>query len=401
MSRLRTVVAALALALLPVAAPVQAVAQTHVPGVALPLKTSGQWIVDQRGHRVKLASVNWFGAESGEFVVGGLDKQPLDKLARLIRQGGFNSVRLPWSNELVERNPVVEDTYLTANPRLRGRTALSILDSVIDALGRQGIMVILDNHRSRGDWCCDEAHGDGLWHTPAYPESSWLADWRFMAARYRDRPNVVAAELRNEIRPDPSQHLTPTWGDGNPATDWRAASERGGDAVLSVNPKLLIISSGLNYQNNLDGVPAAPVTLAIPHRLVYAVHDYTWTHPVSQLTDDAAFAANAASRWEFVRDPAKPYVAPVYVSEWGGCTQPNADGSLCTEDRRIYPYAMARYLAKSDLDWAWWPLNGTQSSGYNRVRGAVETYGLLDPRWDGYANQQLLDTLRCIQRPVR
>ncbi|GAA3439276.1 hypothetical protein GCM10018954_088970 [Kutzneria kofuensis] len=61
--------------------------------------------------------MNWFGAESGEFVVGGLDRQPLDRIAQLIRNGGFNSVRLPWSNELVESNPVVADTYLTANPR--------------------------------------------------------------------------------------------------------------------------------------------------------------------------------------------------------------------------------------------------------------------------------------------
>jgi endoglucanase len=59
---------------------------------------------------------------------------------------------------------------------------------------------------------------------------------------------------------------------------------------------------------------------------------------------------------------------------------------------------MARYAAKADLDWAWWPINGTQSAGYNRVRGAVETYGLLNPDWDGYANQELLNTLRGIQR---
>ncbi|GAA3439277.1 hypothetical protein GCM10018954_088980 [Kutzneria kofuensis] len=163
-------------------------------------------------------------------------------------------------------------------------------------------MVVLDNHRSRGDWCCDEAHGDGLWHTPAYPESSWLADWRFMAQRYRHSPQVIAAELRNEIRPDPSQKLSPTWGDGNPATDWQAAAVRGGNAVLAVNPKLLVIVGGLNYQLDLKGVPAHPVTLSVPDRLVYAVHDYTWDHAVGHLTDDAAFAADETQRWGFVAE---------------------------------------------------------------------------------------------------
>lgn len=387
-------VAALAVVLLPLLAP----AATAAPAAGL--RASGTSIVDARGHTVKLASVNWFGAESAEFVVGGLDRQPLDRIAELIREGGFNSVRLPWSNELVESNPVVADTYLTANPRLRGKHALDILDAVIDSLGRHGLMVVLDNHRSRADWCCDEAHGDGLWHTPAYPESAWLADWRFMAERYRHRPQVVAAELRNEIRPDPSQHLTPTWGDGSPATDWQAAAERGGNAVLAVNPKLLVIVGGLNYQLDLKGVPAHPVTLSTPNRLVYAVHDYTWDHPVAHLTDDAAFAADQTQRWGSVAEPGHPWSAPVYVSEWGGCTQPNADGSTCTQDRLTYPYTMARYLANADLSWAWWPINGTQSTGYNRTRGAVETYGLLNPQWTDYANDDLMSVLRAIQCPA-
>src|SRR3954451_19527061 len=250
-----------------------ATANGHAPG---PLQTHGRWIVDNHGKRVKLASVNWFGAESAEFVVGGLDKQRLPVIARLIKQGGFNSVRLPWSNQLVEQNPVVQSDLLAANSRLRGKRALDVLDAVIHELGRQGLMVILDNHRSRGDWCCDEAHGDGLWYTHDYPESSWIADWTSLAARYRHTPNVVAAELRNEIRPDPSLApgpTTATWGDGDPLTDWRAAAERGGNAVLAADPDLLVIVGGTEYQGNLTGVADDPVRLHVPDRVVYAPHD--------------------------------------------------------------------------------------------------------------------------------
>lgn len=261
------------------------VTSPRIRGVAPSLHTEGRWIVDAQGRRVKLASVNWFGAESGEFVVGGLDRQPLSRLVGLIRRAGFNSVRLPWCNEMVEKDPVIDPERLAANPRLQGMRALQVFDAVVDELGRAGLMVILDNHRSRGDWCCDEAHGDGLWHTPAYPESAWLADWRTMVTRYRDRPHVIGAELRNKIRPDPGQGLRPTWGDGNPRTDWRAAAERGGNAILEIAPDLLIIVGGIDYQSHLSGVPEHPVRLDVPQRLVYATHDYVWTHPSQDLTD--------------------------------------------------------------------------------------------------------------------
>lgn len=362
-------------------------------GVRYPLQTRGADIVDSSGQPVRWKSVNWFGAESGEFVVGGLDRQPLRTIVRLVREGGFNSVRLPWSNELVERNPRVDPQLLAANPELKRLRAMEIFDRVVDAIGREGLMVILDNHRSRGDWCCDEAHGDGLWHTPDYPESAWLGDWKMMARRYRDRPFVVAAELRNEIRPDPSLGLKPTWGDGNPRTDWRAAAERGAEAVLAVNPRLLIIVGGIDYQTNLAHVRNAPVRLSIPNRLVYAPHDYAWNRSPAELAAPQLFARKSYERWGYLLAPGKPWTAPLYLSEFGGCTQFDSDGKPCAEDRRAFPRAMARYLQGNRISWAWWPLNGTQASGYNRTRGAVEPYGLLDSSWSRYADPQLVREL--------
>jgi endoglucanase len=364
-----------------------------VPGVTLPLATDGPRIVDQDGRHVRLLAVNWFGAESGEFVVGGLDKQPLDTLAKTIRDGGFNTVRLPWSNELVERDPVVEARYLSANPALKGKTAMAVFDAVVDALGREGLMVILDNHRSRGDWCCDETHGDGLWHTPAYPESAWIADWKAVAARYADRPFVIAAELRNEIRPDPPLGLKPSWGGGDLATGWRAAAMRGGEAVLAVDPRLLIVVGGIGYQTQLGGVRDQPATLSVPRRLVYAAHDYAWNRTADELRDPALFARRSMERWDFVRQPGQAFTAPVLISEFGGCAQLGPDGKPCAADRLAYPLAFARYAQASGVDFAWWPLNGTQSAGYNRKAGEVEAYGLLKPDWSGWADPGLVAAL--------
>ena len=72
---------------------------------ALPLATDGRWIVDSAGHRVKLASVNWYGAEEADFIPGGLNCQSVAAIAKQIRDDGFNSVRLPWSNAMLEEDP--------------------------------------------------------------------------------------------------------------------------------------------------------------------------------------------------------------------------------------------------------------------------------------------------------
>src|SRR5438105_4350423 len=82
-------------------APAQVDADPALPLPALPLSASGRWIVDANGHRFKLASVNWYGAEEQDHVVAGLERADLHAIARTIRAQGFNSVRLPWSNELV------------------------------------------------------------------------------------------------------------------------------------------------------------------------------------------------------------------------------------------------------------------------------------------------------------
>jgi endoglucanase len=375
-------------------------AQPALPG---PLHTDGRWIVDASGHRVKLAGVNWSGAETAAFVVGGLDVRPLDDLAALIAAGGFNSVRLPWSDQLVEENPVVPGRYLRANPDLEGRHALDVLDAVVTALGRHGLMVVLDNHRSRADWCCDEAHGDGLWYTPQFPESSWIADWRTLATRYRHSRNVVAAELRNEIRPEPQLApgpTTATWGDGDPLTDWRAAAERGGNAVLAADPDLLVVVGGLDFGANLTGAYLHPVRLAVPHRLVYAAHDYRPMHAPAQLSDYRLFGVQLGIRFGGLTVAGKPFTAPVYLSETGTCTQPT-EAEPCQPGDPAYLRQMTRYLAVSDLDFAYWPLNGTQGPGYSRTEGRVETYGLLAPDWSRYGNRQVLSVLQQLQRPTQ
>src|SRR5256885_15527842 len=49
------------------------------------LRTSGRFIVDSAGRQVHLAAANWYGAESTDFVVGGLQAEPLDRIVSQVR----------------------------------------------------------------------------------------------------------------------------------------------------------------------------------------------------------------------------------------------------------------------------------------------------------------------------
>ena len=369
-------------------APAPAVVPPTAALPALPLRTDSRWIVDANGRRFKLASVNWYGAEAKDFVVAGLDVAKLADVAAFIKKSGFNSVRLPWSNELYETNPVVNSARLAANPALQGKHGLEVLDAVIDALAMEGLVVVLDNHVSHADWCCNAQDGNGLWFTDAYPESSWLADWTGIVKRYKSRPAVVAADLRNELRAMPDGR-TPTWGGSDPALDWRAAAMRGGDAVLAANPKLLVVIEGLEYATDLSGAYDKPATLAIPNRLVYSAHDYAWFH--NGLKSEADLHTALGNKWGFLVAQGKPYTAPVWIGEFG--TKHDAANVDAAAGQGLWFKSFRRYLADADLDWSYWALNGTQATGTTRTLGAEENFGIMNKAWTTEALKLHLDAL--------
>ncbi len=354
-------------------------AQRIVP----PLHTRGYEIRDAADHTVRLTSVNWYGFDQKEFVVGGLDHAPLKTIVGQIRAIGANSVRLPWANETIERNPVVPDYAVKANPQFRGKHALDVMDSVIAALAQAHILVILDNHMSRADWCCSETDGNGLWYNAEYPEKQWLADWQTIVTRYKHQPWVIGADLRNELRSGTQ------WGGSDPKLDWHAAAERGGNAVLKANPKLLVIVEGPQYSTDFRGFANLPVRLSVSHRLVYSPHAYAT--PEHRFESYAELRAAYDERAGYLLH-AKPAV-PLWVGEFGACqTLDCGDGSQWLR-------WFIQYLGDNDLGWSWWALNGTQSSGIGRKYDALEPYGLLAPDYQHVAAPKVVELLRTISSP--
>ena len=89
-------------------------------GIATPLSTSGRFIVDANGTRVRLAGVNWYGANEDLGLPPGLDRTDRRTLAKTIAGLGFNCVRFPFSLLMTDR-PHRCPMRLAANSDFPGR----------------------------------------------------------------------------------------------------------------------------------------------------------------------------------------------------------------------------------------------------------------------------------------
>lgn len=312
---------------------------------ALPPHTQGRYIQDAKGARLRLTGFNWNGAEGPDFVPSGLDKQSAAAIAKAIYDSGFNSVRLVWSNELVEKNPVIAAERLSANPELIGKTALEVLDAVIATLSQAGVLVILNNHISDAIWCCQTTDGNTLWYNERFPESKWLDDWRAIATRYKNEKAVIGADLRNEPRG------AANWGAALGAKyDWASAAERGGRAVLEVAPEWLIIVEGTQFAVTLSEAEKRPIVLPVPGRLVYEIHNYPWFGTDQDTAE--TLTARWREQWGFLLESATP--VPIWLGEFGLCNACLKNGKL----DELWFDTITGLIAEKELDWSFWRLHG-------------------------------------------
>ncbi|MFH9553057.1 glycoside hydrolase family 5 protein [Streptomyces sp. NPDC017435] len=402
-----------------------------------PLSTRGRYIVDARGDRFRLKSANWDGAQgswsgsgstadpanhhAGQNSSGiplGLDRAPLPALLADFHRLGINSIRLPFSNEMIRTTTPVPDTAVSANPQLRGRTPLQVYDAVVAALTQDGFAVILNNHTNTSRWCCG-VDGNERWNS-GQSTGQWADDWVFMARRYAADPRVVGADLYNEVRRDVLDD--PNWGLGD-GHDWYAAAQLAADRILTEgNPDLLVVVEGINWTGvPVDGLPherptLTPVrtlshTLLDAHKLVYSAHFYGYTGPrhsgatgigethdarYQDLTRDQLFQVLTDQAF-FVTAEGQHYTAPVWISEFG------VGGQETGAAARAWFGNLTDYFADHDADFAYWPLVGWEGHddwALLRYDTAGRRYGILDRAdWRGAAWDHLM-TSESLTGPV-
>jgi aryl-phospho-beta-D-glucosidase BglC (GH1 family) len=337
----------------------------------------------------RLTGVNWFGFETSNFSPHGLWARDYHSMLQQIKDLGFNSVRLPWCNDMLKATPsgmqinaYGTDPYTNQpglNVDLDGLSSIEVMDKILDECNRIGLKVILDNHSRAHDGYMNET----LWYTGTYTEEAWISDWVSLVNRYKSNPAVVATDLKNEPHGNTTSGMKPpaTWGydeDGYGATDWRKAAVKCGQAILAANPAMTIIVEGVeNYKGdnywwggNLEGVDDTPITNEeIPAaNLWYSAHEYGPEVYAQPWFSSSSFPNNMPAIWDtkfwFVQ---KQGIAPVFIGEFGIKEASAADPTSA-------PYKwLTKFMdyAGGKASWTFWSMN--PNSG--------DTEGILQNDW--------------------
>ncbi|KAK3029828.1 hypothetical protein RJ639_038262 [Escallonia herrerae] len=383
------------------------------------LSTRSRWIVDAKsGQRVKLACVNWPG-HLHAMIPEGLQKKPVKDIAASVASMGFNCVRLTWATYMFTKDSSVNLTAaqsldrwnLTAakagvaanNPQLLDLDIVDVQKAVIDELGAQNLMVVLDNHVSLPKWCCDNDDGNGFFGDKYFDPKEWVQGLTMVAKRYKGNPTlkeafhlhvakglvtklgapVVAMSLRNELR-GPRQN----------ENDWYQYIQEGATAIHGESPDLLVIVSGLIFDTNLSFLRNRPMASNFNKKLVYEAHWYPFNDPPAKwLHQTNEFCANTTSWFMsqsgFLLSGKNP--VPLFLSEFG------KDQSDAKEDQNRYFSCLLAYLAETDIDWSLWTLQGSYMLREGQI-DQEETFGMLDFSWDHLRNPTVREMLKFTQK---
>src|SRR5260370_2988694 len=101
---------------------------TPVPCGSGPLRADGARLVDAAGREVRLTGVNWSGMETRAFAPLGLVARNVDDMLDQIVAAGLNTVRLPYSNQLLDSTAKPMSINFGLNPKLQGLNGLGVVD---------------------------------------------------------------------------------------------------------------------------------------------------------------------------------------------------------------------------------------------------------------------------------
>lgn len=344
--RLAALVVGMAIGL---AQPVLAQSRTLLPPGDL--STKGSQIIDRDGRPVRLACVGWNQLYEGV---------SFERQTAMMARDGFNCIRFSWVNATMRQN-------------------LETIDRIAAAAGKAGLRMVLDNHTNepghseRDNWGAQQRNGlwydlgggsdntDGGGNPGTTTDAKFLSDWQAVVRHYKDNTTIIGYDLRNEPLNYPGTSL---WGGGSDR-DIRAMYMRVGNAIQAIDPAKLIIVEPPS--SDCRGIRKYPVTLDVPGKLVYSVHEYPGEISAQKVSSGPALIQRMNTMWGWIINQ---NIAPVFVGEMGS--------SMVSDQSKEWAATIVPYLNGRPPDglriaaggqgvstdwWAWGYLPGQNPDG--------------------------------------
>lgn len=261
--------------------------------------------------KVSIQGISWFGFESENVVLAGLDRHHINFYLDVLVKHGINSIRIPFSEEWIYYNfdfrP--DPMYISSNPELNNKKSIEILDYVFDVTKSKNLTILLDLHR------LNYKSISQIWYSTQddrYTVHTFHDTWGRILDRYNSHPNLIGVDILNE------PHDLVTYGDNNPSTDWfRFANE----TIFFINHKYgnhpwLIFVQGINWGRIFPKFNSKALLLS-GRNIVYSPHTYGRSITPGIDLNPITLKAYWDQSFGYLRTELEQAVV---IGEWGGRT---------------------------------------------------------------------------------
>lgn len=265
----------------------------------------------RNGEPFQVRGLSWFGFETNDYQLHGLwvpGSTVWDYLDQ-IKSLGFNALRIPIAPEVLDFATLSNGNWGDQGSKQWARSQLL---NLLAMAHQRNLPVLFDVHNT-----ASYRKLIGKLDPPRYGKEEWLDTLRNLALISTNYPGVMGIDLLNE----PWDY---TW------EEWAPLAEAGGNAILEVNPDLLIFVEGVGnkesndpdpyfWGENLSGAAARPINLRVSDRVVYSPHVYGPSVAKQPYFDLSQFPHNMRNIWgRHFLWPIYETGAPMVIGEWGG-----------------------------------------------------------------------------------
>ncbi len=363
------------------------------------LHAKGSRLYDKNGNEVWLTGANWFGLNCNEAVPHYLWQADIDATLSEIADRGINVIRFPISTELIlswmngTPNPVSSLTANTdpnyyINPdfcEADGKTlknSMEIFDIIIQKCKKYGLKAFVDIHSPHTD---NSGHNYNLWYGKETGDGTmvtteiWQDTLVWLADKYKNDDTLIAFDLKNEPHGKGQEgDLAAKWDGSTDENNWAYAATNCADAILDVNPNVLILIEGVEqsmsgaqagdywgmpdretnspyigawWGGNFRGAREYPIEPKHgTSQIVYSPHDYgpsvyaqKWFD--KDFTEQTLLDDYWYDTWAYIN---KEDIAPELIGEWGG----HMEG-----DNLKWMLLLRDYMIKNHINHTFWCLN--------------------------------------------